>query len=67
MYENTNLRCRNCKFWWPKDEGRPDPHLRMHAALGQCRRHPPTLTAVERAWAIVHSDDWCGDHAHISS
>jgi hypothetical protein len=66
-YENANLRCRNCKFWWPTADSHPDPHLRLHATHGQCRRHAPLPTAAEREWAIVHSDDWCGEHLHVSA
>ena len=67
-YENTGLRCRNCKFWWPIGENQqdqPDPHWRQHAMRGQCRRHAPPPRAADDEWAIVHSGDWCGEHSHI--
>lgn len=65
MYEDTNLRCRNCRFWWPLADDTPLTHLREHAARGQCRRHPPP-PAADMLWAVVQRDDWCGEHAHIS-
>ena len=68
-YENTGLRCRNCKFWWPLVvTDSPDTHLRQHAKRGQCRRHaPPAMAAADQEWAIVKSDDWCGEHLHVST
>jgi hypothetical protein len=64
-YENTTLRCRNCKFWWPlRADERPVEHLRQHATRGQCRRHAPV--SADQQWAIVEADDWCGEHAHVS-
>jgi hypothetical protein len=65
-YEQTALRCRNCKFWWPMDEGQPTEHLRDHAKRGQCRRHAPPAVSAELEWAIVKSSDWCGEHVHVS-
>jgi hypothetical protein len=67
-YEQTSLRCRNCRFWWPLEDGHPDPHLREHAKRGQCRRHPPPGgISVEQEWAVVHATDWCGEHSHVLS
>jgi hypothetical protein len=66
-YENSSLRCRNCKFWWPLADGQPDKHLREHAMRGQCRRHAPPPVAADQEWAFVQSDDWCGEHLHVSS
>ena len=31
-YENVSLRCRNCRFWWPLKDDKPDTHLREHAS-----------------------------------
>jgi hypothetical protein len=67
MYENTNLRCRNCKFWWPIADQQVDLHLRMHATRGQCRRHAPPPASVEAIWPNVRNEDWCGEHVHISA
>jgi len=67
-YEQTSLRCRNCRFWWPLEE--PDQHfvhLREHAVRGQCRRHAPPPMHLEQAWAIVQYDDWCGEHSHVNA
>jgi len=64
-YENSSLRCRNCKFWWPLGDNQSDPHLRQHATRGQCRRHAPPPVSADQEWAIVHSDDWCGEHSHV--
>jgi hypothetical protein len=66
-YENTTLRCRNCKYWWPLQGAEQVEHLREHAARGQCRRHAPPPVAADQEWAIVNSSDWCGEHAHVSS
>lgn len=64
-YENTSLRCRNCRFWWPQqEEGAPVVHLREHAKRGQCRRHAPPPGSSEQEWAIVQKSDWYGEHSH---
>lgn len=65
-YENTGLRCRNCRFWWPLQDDQPTAvHLREHAARGQCRCHAPPAGSVELEWPIVKRDDWCGEHSHV--
>jgi hypothetical protein len=64
-YENSSLRCRNCKFWWPLSDDQPDTHLRQHAKRGQCRRHAPPPVSADQEWAIVKNDDWCGEHSHV--
>jgi hypothetical protein len=67
-YENTTLRCRNCRFWWPLQDDLPQQqHLREHAKRGQCRRHAPPPVAAEQEWAIVQATDWCGEHSHVLS
>jgi hypothetical protein len=71
-WENKNLRCRDCKFWWPTAEGATSEPSRERSILGQCRRYaPPTLIGdlpdhARRypAWATTKRDDWCGDHQH---
>jgi len=65
-YENPNLRCRNCKFWWPLPDERPVEHLRQYATRGQCRRHAPPAGGSDQDWAVVKPDDWCGEHTHVS-
>ncbi len=46
-FENKNLRCRGCRFWWPTGEGAANEPLRERAILGQCRRHaPPPLLPI---------------------
>jgi hypothetical protein len=64
-YEQTSLRCRNCRFWWPISDGLPLEHLRQHATRGQCRRHAPPPVSSEQEWAIVQKTDWCGEHSHV--
>jgi hypothetical protein len=66
-YENKNLRCRNCRFWWPMVEERADQHPREHATRGQCRRHAPQPVAIEPIWAITQSSEWCGEHSHVNA
>jgi hypothetical protein len=73
-FDNKNLRCRNCTFWWPTSEGGHDAS-RERSVFGQCRRHaPPTLVldlpdhAVRYpGWPSTKRDDWCGDHVHVTS
>ena len=71
-FNSSNLRCYNCKFWWPLPE--PGQHERPEkSARGSCRRHaPPGLLTEEEhpapryaAWVIVSRDDWCGEHVHL--
>jgi hypothetical protein len=66
-YENTTLRCRNNKFWWPMQDDLAIERLRQHAKRGQCRRHPPPPVGADQEWAIVQSTDRCGEHVHVSS
>lgn len=71
-WENKNLRCYDCMFWWPTGEGSGGEPDRQHSILGQCRRHaPPALvgdlpdhTRHYPAWVTVKRDDWCGEHKH---
>jgi hypothetical protein len=66
-YEQTNLRCRNCRFWWPLvDAEQSVDHARTQAARGQCRCHAPPASGADQGWAIVRCDDWCGVHSHVS-
>ena len=67
-YENTGLRCRNCRFWWPmQGVDQKIEHLREHAERGECRRHAPPPVSADLEWAIVKKTDWCGEHAHVMS
>jgi len=74
MFENTNLRCRNCKYWWPTAEGGNAPN-REHAVFGQCRCNAPPALIVDLpdhkarypSWAVTKRDDWCGQHVHTTS
>lgn len=71
-WDNKNLRCRDCKFWWPTAEAAGGEPSRERSILGQCRRHaPPTLLADlpdharhYPSWATTKRDDWCGEHMH---
>ena len=74
-FDTPNLRCKECKFWWPL------PHAgarasRLKSLRGQCRRsappaflvaasEPEVAAARRPAWAITAKDDWCGDYVHI--
>lgn len=72
-WDNKNLRCRDCRFWWPTAEGTGNEPSRERSLLGQCRRHaPPALVADQSdhvrhspAWVSVKRDDWCGEHQHV--
>jgi hypothetical protein len=71
-WENKNLRCRDCRFWWPTAETAQEP-IRAKSVFGQCRRHaPPALLSdlPDRqhhypVWAATKRDDWCGEHSHV--
>ena len=52
-WENKNLRCRDCKFWWPTAEGAGGEPSRERSLLGQCRRHAPSAMIFD-----------VPDHAH---
>jgi hypothetical protein len=72
-FENKNLRCRNCRFWWPTADVDGQEPVRARAIIGVCRRHaPPALVGdlPDRArhypaWASTKRDDWCGEHQHL--
>jgi len=73
MFENANLRCRNCRFWWPTAEAGVGA-TRERAGFGQCRcQAPPALLSDSpdheprfAAWASTRRDDWCGSHMHTT-
>lgn len=74
-WDNRNLRCRNCTYWWPVTEGENSEPHRERSDFGQCRRHAPPTTVGEPAdhgrhypcWAVTKRDDWCGEHVHVVS
>jgi hypothetical protein len=71
-WDNANLRCRNCKHWWPTPEGAGHEPSREHSIFGQCRRHAPPALVSELpdhgrhypAWVTTKRDDCCGEHQH---
>jgi hypothetical protein len=71
-FENKNLRCFNCRAWWPTGEGAGREASRERSILGQCRRYaPPAQTADlpdhtrhHPSWATTKRDDWCAEHQH---
>jgi hypothetical protein len=72
-FENRNMRCRTCRFWWPVAEAAGKEPSREHAILGQCRRIAPPAQLAELpdhgrhypSWATTKRDDWCGEHQHM--
>jgi hypothetical protein len=72
-FENKNMRCRTCRFWWPTGEGAGSEPAREGSILGQCRCHAPPAQVVDLpdhgkhypSWATTKRDDWCGEHQHI--
>jgi hypothetical protein len=71
-FDNKNLRCRDCKFWWPVAEGGDEP-TRQYSIYGHCRRHAPPSFAADLpdhkphypTWCVTKRDDWCGEHVHM--
>ena len=71
-WENKNLRCFNCKAWWPTPEGAGHDAGRERSILGQCRHYAPPAQWAELSdrgrhypsWATTKRDDWCAQHAH---
>jgi hypothetical protein len=71
-FENKNLRCNHCRFWWPTGEATGNEPSRQRSFFGQCRRHAPLPGTVDLpdhgrhypAWATTKRDDWCGEHEH---
>jgi hypothetical protein len=72
-FENKNLRCRGCRFWWPTAEGTGNEPHRERSILGQCRRYAPPAQVADLpdhgrhypSWPTTKRDDWCGEHQHI--
>jgi hypothetical protein len=72
-FENINLRCKDCRFWWPTAEGTGHDPSRDRSLLGQCRRRSPPAASVDKpdydrhypSWATTKREDWCGEHEHI--
>ena len=72
-FENRNMRCLTCRFWWPLAEAAGKEPNRTHAILGQCRRSAPPAAVADLpdhgrhypSWATTKRDDWCGDHQHM--
>jgi len=46
-FENKNLRCNHCRFWWPTGEATGNEPSRQRSILGQCRRHAPLPGTVD--------------------
>lgn len=44
------VECVDCKFY-----------KRLNDGGGQCRRYAPRQANSERPWAMVWSNDWCGE------
>jgi hypothetical protein len=71
-FDNKNLRCRDCKFWWPTAEAAGGEPSRERLIFGQCRRYAPPTQIFDLpdhgkrypGWATTKRDDWCGDHQH---
>ena len=71
-WENRNLRCHDCKFWWPYPEAAGKEPSRERSLLGQCRRHAPPAMVFDvpdharhyPAWVTTKREDWCGEHQH---
>ena len=72
-WDNKNLRCHDCRFWWPTAEATGNEPSRERSILGQCRRHAPTPLVGDMpdhsrrypAWVTTKRDDWCGEHQHV--
>ena len=72
-FENKNLRCRNCRSWWPLAEAAGQEPNRARAILGQCRRYAPPTQLSDLpdhakhypSWATTKREDWCGEHVHV--
>jgi hypothetical protein len=72
-FENKNMRCRTCRFWWPTAEAAGNEAIRERSILGQCRRFAPPAQVAELpdhgrhypSWATTKRDEWCGDHQHM--
>ena len=71
-FENKNLRCNHCRFWWPTGEATGNEPSRERSILGQCRRRAQTPLITDLpdhgrhypAWPTTKRDDWCGEHGH---
>jgi len=71
-WDNRNLRCFNCKSWWPVGEGAGNEPSRQHSVFGQCRRYAPPAHLADApdhgrhypSWATSKRDDWCNEHTH---
>ena len=71
-WENRNLRCHDCRFWWPAPEAAGKEPSRERSLLGQCRRHAPPAMVFDvpdharhyPAWVTTKREDWCGEHQH---
>jgi hypothetical protein len=72
-FENKNMRCRSCRFWWPTAEVTDHEPHRERSILGQCRRHAPPAHITDLpdhgrhypSWATTTREDWCGEHQHV--
>jgi len=72
-WENKNLRCHDCRFWWPAPEAAGKEPNRERSLLGQCRRHAPPAMVFDQpdhvrhypAWVSTKREDWCGEHSHL--
>jgi len=71
-FENKNMRCHDCKFWWPISESDREP-TRSSAIFGECRYDAPSASIQELPehktryafWVATKRDDWCGRHERL--
>ena len=72
-WDNKNLRCFNCRSWWPVAEGASGEPSRQRSIFGQCRHYAPPAQVTDLpdrsrhhpSWATTKRDDWCSEHAHL--
>ncbi|MCY3732939.1 MAG: hypothetical protein OXG42_01535 [Chloroflexi bacterium] len=57
------LSCRSCFFF----EAFPDTRATDAPKRGTCHRNPPAIMPTPAGfrahWPVVHTTDWCGEHA----
>jgi hypothetical protein len=46
-FENKNMQCSSCRFWWPTGEATGNEPICEHSILDQCRRYAPPAQVTD--------------------
>ena len=71
---SSSPECGGCSYWYRYEDASADEP----SAIGECRRHAPTMIAVraddprraadfESVWPYTSEGDWCGESPYFEA